>query len=32
VTDGDVIDPSRSVDAACAWLDTAGAAGASWYA
>jgi len=29
VTDDDVIDPSRSVDAACVWLDTAGAAGAS---
>jgi hypothetical protein len=29
VTDDDVIDPSRSVEAACAWLDTAGAAGAS---
>jgi hypothetical protein len=29
VTDDDVIDPSRPVDAACTWLDTAGAAGAS---
>src|SRR5262249_30111134 len=29
VTDDDVIDPSRSVEAACSWLTTAGAGGVS---